>query len=303
VNEIESVLLKLGFDLKNDGPSFWRCFPIYRESSNATSLRIAKNTGSFIDFSANVKGSIYDLIKLTLGLSSLKEAKQWMEGEGHEIQFIEKKPKIILDKKIEAKYYENLMPSFSFYEKRGISLETLENFECGVCFSGKQNNHLVFVIRDENGDVKGVVGRDLLGGRVKWKKLGDSRRWVFPLSALSEAEAAGEIFLVESIGDMLALWDVGVKNVIVLFGIELSSRVLSIISSLSIKKIHISLNNDANKDKNWGQLASESMKNKLSKVVDLEKIQIFPPPEGDWGDLPKEERLTFIKEYLNDKTE
>jgi len=299
MNGVEDILIKLGYDLHNEGSAFWRALPIYRESSNTTSLRIAKENGSFIDFSANIKGSLEGLVKITLGLSSIKEAKEWMQSEGSSFEKIEKKAKIFVDKKIELKYTQNLMPHYSFYKSRGISEETLNKFECGVCFSGKQNNRFVFVIRDEFDEVKGVAGRDIIGGRVKWKLMGDKRKWIFPLFSVKTAEERKEIFLVESIGDMLSLYEIGVNNVIVLFGIDISGRLINLLSTLNLKRIFISVNNDTSKEKNWGSLAAEGIKNKLSKIIDEDIIKIALPPSGDWNEMEEQKRIEYVKEIRN----
>lgn len=296
---VEDILIKLGYDLHNEGSSFWRAMPVYRESSNATSLRIAKGNGSFIDFSANIKGNLEDLVKITLGLSSVKEAKEWMQNEGVSFEKVEKKAKIFLDKKVELKYTQDLMPHYSFYKNRGISEKTLQNFECGVCFSGKQNNRFVFVIRDEFNEVKGVAGRDIIGGRVKWKLMGDKRKWIFPLISLNSIEKEKEVFLVESIGDMLSLYEIGVTNVIVLFGIDISSRLISFLSTLNLNRIFVSTNNDILKEKNWGSLAAEGIKNKLSRIIDEDTIRIVLPPSGDWNDMEEQKRIAYVKEIRN----
>lgn len=299
MNGIEEILNKIGYDLKNDGCNYWRALPIYRESANGTSLRISKENGRFTDFSANIKGSLVDLVRLTLGLESIKEAKKWVENEGYAPTIIEKKPKIIVDKKIEPKYVTDLMPHYSFYESRGISTETIKSFECGVCFSGKMNNRFVFVIKDEYGDVKGVAGRDIIGGRVKWKKLGDSAKWVYPLQSIFHIEDLKEVFLVESIGDMLALYEIGVKDVIVLFGVDISSRLVNYLSTLRLNKIYISTNNDTQKKENPGAVAAEKIKNKLSKAIDEQIIKIALPPDGDWGEMEKEERRKYVEKIRN----
>lgn len=301
MNGVEDVLVALGYDLKNESSNYWRALPRYRESSNASTLRISKNNGNFVDFAANIKGNINDLVKLSLGLGSIQEARTWVDSFQISKSVLEKKPKIFLDKKIDLKYIDGLMPHYSFYtaEPRCISKEVLEKFECGVCFSGKQNNRFVFVIRDENGDVKGVAGRDLIGGRVKWKLMGDKRRWIFPLGSLPKIEESKKLVLIESIGDALALYDIGVENVLITFGLDLSNKLTNFISSLDLDEIIISLNNDSNKEKNWGQLASEQMRNKLSKLMDLDKIKISPPPFGDWGETKKEERLVLTKHFYS----
>lgn len=302
MNEIESILLKLGLDLKNENSLFWRAKPIYRESSNPTSLRISKKSGSFVDFAANVKGNIYDLIKLCLGLSSVEDAKKWAKKEFGSINFESKKPKMEVLKTILPKYYENLMPNYSFYNERGISKETLENFECGVSFSSKQNNRFVFVIRNEDGDVVGISGRDLIGGRTKWKNLGYKQKWVFPLNSLKYIEETKEVFLVESIGDMLALYEIDVKNVIVTFGVDISSKLINLLSTMNLERVFISTNNDADKKKNWGDLAAESIKKKMSKFIEESKLVIALPPENDWGTiLDKNLRKEYVEKIRNNK--
>ncbi len=297
MNGIEDVLVALGYDLKNESSNYWRALPRYRESSNASTLRISKNNGNFVDFAANIKGNINDLVKLSLGFGTIQEAKTWIDSFGIEKNIIEKKPKIFLDKKIDLKYIHGLMPHYSFYESepRCISRDVLERFECGVCFSGKQNNRFVFVIRDENGDVKGVAGRDLLDSRVKWKLMGDKRRWVFPICSLEAIQEAQEVFLVESIGDALALYDIGVENVLVTFGIEILNGLLNFVSTLNLKRIFISMNNDLDKKENRGLNGAKKIAEKLSKVVDEEKIVIALPDKGDWGEMTKQERIENVK--------
>ena len=53
-----------------------------------------------------------------------------------------------------------------------------------------------------------------------------------------------KVFLVESIGDMLSLWEAGIKNTLVLFGLNVSSKIKQILIMLNLEKIYICLNND-----------------------------------------------------------
>lgn len=301
MNDVESVLLKIGYDLRNESSSYWRALPLYRESGNASSLRIAKDSGAFTDFAANIKGDLFELVQLSLGLSNIEEAKTWVAETGFSKTYVERKPKIVLDKQINSKYSDDLMPHFSFYESapRNISLDIIKSFECGVCFAGKQNNRFVFVIRDEEGNVKGVAGRDLIGGRVKWKLMGDKRKWVFPLSSIPYIEENQEVWLVESIGDMLALYDAGVKNVLVTFGIDISNGLVNFLATLPLKKLFISPNNDSSKEKNWGALGAVGIAKKLSKLIDENKIIIALPPAGDWGEMERKNRTEYVEQIRN----
>ena len=67
MTDVKSILHEIGYtNLKDDG-QFFRAKPLYRDSGNATSLRIRKNSGGWVDFSADLSGSLRDLIKITTG--------------------------------------------------------------------------------------------------------------------------------------------------------------------------------------------------------------------------------------------
>jgi hypothetical protein len=291
MNEVEEALNKLGYDLKTENAKYWRSRPIYRESGNSTSLRIEKDTGSFQDFSANLFGDFRELVKLTLNLGSRKAAGKWIDENNINLPLIERKPKIKVKKAIKDFEFANLLPHYVFYtgEKRGISPEVFEGLECGVCMSGRMGNRLTFVIRDEDGDAIGMAGRDLLGYRDnKWKLIGRKSEWIYPYFSLNPNNSAEEIFLVESIGDMLALKNAGINNILVLFGVSISAKQLNHIVSLGCK-VTISTNNDQKENVNVGEVAALSIKEKLSQFINEDNIRIKLPTLNDWGETSKEE--------------
>jgi len=295
---LENALVELGFNLQNEGPRFWRSRPVYRESSNNTSLRISKQDGSFIDFSANKRGDFKELVQLALDLKTIASAGDWIDSRHLNFdEIVHAKPKIEKPFKIQDPYPEQLLRHYDFFKKREISEETLKSFECGVDMTGKMNNRFVFVIRDSYGDIVGLAGRDLLDydNRTKWKLMGQKMHWLFPLDhAEKYIEEAGSVILVESIGDMLALWEAGVRNVLVVFGVRISSKMISLLYSLDIDEIIISTNNDEDKAKNWGKQAAEAIKKKLSKGFDKDSIKIKLPVRNDWGATPTSEIKTIF---------
>lgn len=297
---LENALLELGFNLQNEGPRFWRARPIYRDSSNNTSLRISKQDGSFIDFSANKKGSFNQLVRLALDLESIEAAAKWVDTRHLSLDdVVRTKPKAEKPFQVKDPYPEKLLRHYNYFvEKRGISQETLEQFECGVDMNGKMNNRFVFVIRDEYGDISGLAGRDLLdsGNRTKWKLMGQKMYWTFPFDQAEQyIKEKRSVILVESVGDMLALWDAGVRNVLVVFGVKLSNKLVSLLLSLDIDEIIISTNNDEEKEKNWGKQAAEAIQKKLLKTFDEDSVKIQLPKNNDWGVTPKDEiQSTFL---------
>lgn len=286
-DSIEEILCNLGYELKSENGKYWRAQPTYRESSNKTSLRINKENGSFQDFSLNKSGSFKELVMLSLNLSSIKEASDWLNNSGVKIEYKEKKPKIKTKKIIKDFEYANLLPHYNFYTKseRKIDPSVFENIECGVSMAGRMSNRLTFIIRDEENDVIGMAGRDLLGYKDnKWKLIGRKADWIYPKLGFKPKK----IYLVESVGDMLALNNAGIFGVLVLFGVSISAKQINYVSCLGCE-IVISTNNDSNSKDNCGKNAAEEIYRKLLNFVDENKISIKLPQKNDWGETPKEE--------------
>jgi hypothetical protein len=234
---------------------------------------------------------------MTLGLKDLKDAKKWADEHELDIRLTETKPRVTMKKVFKEADATSLLPHYSFYTKepRNIAESVLKELECGIQMSGKQNNRFVFVIRDDDDDIVGLAGRDLLQRDNKWKLLGRKMEWVYPQSALEYIKACGWVILVESIGDMLALRNAGYYNVLVMFGLDLNAKLLNEIISLNVKRIVICTNNDVNKKENWGQIAAEKVRDKLVQLIEEEKIEIQVPPKGDLGEMTPQEIKEFIK--------
>ena len=64
------------------------------------------------------------------------------------------------------------------------------------------------------------------------------------------------MIFVESIGDLLNLNENGYHNVLVTFGLDISTKLICATLSLNLKSIIISLNNDSNSERNRGLEAS-----------------------------------------------
>ena len=101
---------------------------------------------------------------------------------------------------------------------------------------------------------------------------------------------AKEAILVESIGDMLALWENGIKNVIVTFGLHISPKIKQILMALDPNKIYISFNNDDNKAGNEG--ATKAYQN-LKRQFDINQLEVNLPFKNDFGCMSPEEIKTW----------
>jgi DNA primase len=103
-----------------------------------------------------------------------------------------------------------------------------------------------------------------------------------------------EVILVESVGDMLNLWQNGIKNVLVTFGTSLSLPILNQLLKLDIKKIYISLNNDSNKNM-AGNIGADKIYSRLKRYFDQRQLKIALPIKKDFGEMTNEEILQWKK--------
>jgi DNA primase len=294
-SNVKDILQTIGYTPNEFGRSF-RCKPLYRDSDNATVLCVDKSTGCWYDFKEGIGGSLNQLVKLTLKLKSDQEAEDFLSEKKY-IQAIEpqEEPLITLPKIFPQEQLKKLEPETSYWNKRGISNETLSIFKGGIALDGRMCNRYVFPIPNSKGETVGYSGRDLTNSdkRPKWKHIGHKKEWCYPLFFNKQFIADGkEAVMVESIGDMLALWEAGVKNSIVTFGLKINPKIISYLIKIDISKIIIALNND--NQKNFaGNKASNEMEEQLSNHFDRNQLCIALPSKKDFGEMEKEEIKTW----------
>jgi DNA primase len=109
---------------------------------------------------------------------------------------------------------------------------------------------------------------------------------------VDEIKKQKEVIIIESIGDCLSLYQAGIKNTIVTFGLEVSVSILNFLLKLDPEKIYISFNND-NQKNNAGNNASEKAFNKLLRYFDKKQLQIKLPSKKDFGEMNEEEILKW----------
>lgn len=281
MTDVRDMLQDMGYHITCENGEFARMRPLYRDSDNDTVLSVNLRTGQFKDFKTGLSGTIQYLARITTGeeLPDFEPATQ----KDMSLEFPIKFNKEII---------KTLLPSYNFYNKKGISIETLKFFDSGLCTEGRLSDRIVFPIFHSNGELRGLSGRDATGKKtIKWKHLGRGTSWDYPYFYVKDF-IKDEVFLVESIGDMLALFEAGIKNVLVLFGVSIKKELLCRLLSMNLKKIFITTNIDENK---VGQEAALKLKSELEKWFGSNKIHIKHPPEefNDLGDMSKEEILKW----------
>lgn len=298
--DIKELLQSIGYRVGPKTNDYYRMPALYRGGTNPSSLSVNAKTGHFYDFVESEGGPLYDLVARTLGISEQK-AKEYLEiqdveQERHEAEI--EKPIIFNSEDVKF-----LLPSYSFYTKKGISQKLLEHIGSGLSTHGKMYNRFVFPIKDINGKLVGLSGRDVTGecdapgsNREKWKKLGKSKQWDYPAIYTFDSIIKERcVILVESIGDWLKLASNGVNNILITFGTSLPIGTLKIILSASPEKIFIATNNDSNNIKNPGQKAAKDIESSLRQYFSVNQVMITPPLKNDFGEMTGQE----IAEWKN----
>lgn len=289
---VKDVLYNIGYQNISDNGNELRTRPIYRETNNNTVLKIDKHTGKWIDFGTNRRGTLQELVNLTLNINSNNSLLYLKD-----IDLIEDKS--IELKKFIPKIYEDdfdLIQNNEYWNNRGISNNILNLFNGGVSKSGKMKDRYVFPIIQEYGKIFGASGRLLHKSEFipKWKHVGLKSFWIYPYFNTTEISDKKEIYLVESIGDCLSLFEIGIFNVRVLFGLFISKTMLLSLLKLDLQKIYLVLNNDSEKS-NSGNIASEKLKTKLEKHFDKNQIINKLPPQKDLNEMLLSDKKGLIQ--------
>lgn len=296
IENLKDILLDAGYSNISDTGREFRMKPIYRESSSNTVLSVRKDTGHFIDFSKQISGSFADLIKLSLDLKSQDEAVKWLQDKGDGPLKVKKiKPEVKGPRILPKQFLDKILPEHDYWVVRGVSKETLKEFEGGVVKAGKMSDRYVFPIFNYKKELIGISGRDILwtatgeSSRPKWKHIGNKSEWKYPLQINNRViRTEKKIVLVESIGDLLSLWEAGIKYVMVTFGLDVSVAIINYLLKIDIDRIYISFNNDE-ENNSAGNVAAEKAKKKLLKYFDPPQVEIALPSKGDFGEMRPDE--------------
>ena len=291
-DEIKDTLISLGYKLRDRG-KYWQCAAAHRGGDNQTALQIYKDTGIWKDYVQQTAFMPFKkLLQIALGTTDEKILKKYLKDDV-DVTFnkIKSTEKIEMEKIYPENVLDKLLPHYEFYNKRGISSNTLRLFKGGLATEGKMYQRFVFPIYNEHGQIHGFSGRDMVDSenRPKWKHIGTKTKWTYPLYVDSSIrdliESSGEVILAESIGDVLNLYEKGFGNCLAVFGLEISPTLICSLTGLSPKNIVISTNNDLEKDYNRGLNAAIKNYLKLSSYFDYDKLSICLPVKNDFGDM------------------
>ena len=232
------------------------------------------------------------LIKITLNLKDISEARQYLNREFNYQPAKVEKETLKTPTTFSSKNLDFIMPEYKYWNDRGVSTPTLKSFQSGTMKSGKMEGRYVFPIFDRDDKIVGMAGRALDNEKKpKWKLVGEKKLWAYPLKLnLPILQKEKKIILVESIGDMLALWEAGIKNTIVTFGLKVTAKIKQMLIAIRPNTIHIAFNNDANRAGNEGANKAYA---ELSKHFDTEQLFISLPTHNDFGEMSRNDILLW----------
>lgn len=298
MDNLKEILNKIGYNNLVDFGNHYRTDPLYRDFRSHNSLAIKKDTGQWYDFSEKQGGHLATLVQKTLKLNTFDEAKQILiDGNIDVEKKVESHVSLIVSQKTFDKcMLDRLIRKHDYWQKRGISNDTMTIFHGGITFNGRMTGRYVFPIFNDKVELVGFAGRLLQDNPEypKWKLIGKKSEWTYPLIYNKKHILdKNSVILVESIGDMLALWECGIKNVLVIFGVELNEKMIEFLLKIDIKKIIIALNNDSEKGM-VGNKAAIDIKKKLSRYFDEEQVVSFSPKKKDFNDWLLEDKEGLI---------
>lgn len=279
------LLKDAGCNPRNYG-SYLTCSASYRGGDDPGSVAIYLQTNVVKDFVTGHSFSLEEFLKLTLRLKDVKQVEKILEDKARYYTGFSNDLEDPFNKG--TKYYSNddlvdLKEDYSYWNRRGVSDETLKVFGGGLCLTGKMYQRYVFPIFDARKKILGFSGRDVTGkSKIKWKHLGRKNEWGYPfIFSHQYVKETKELILVESIGDMLSLWESGIRNTGITFGTEAGGGLLKAIIRLDPDSIVIATNNDENRA---GQKAAAKIRSTLVGFFDPAQITIYHPYKNDFGD-------------------
>jgi hypothetical protein len=307
---IKEILSKLGFSLLDRG-SYWQTKAIWRDGDNPTSIQVYKDSGVWNDYARGVaKQPFGRLVRLASGGKFDEKSLDFLNREPD--SFRDEKVRIEMEEHYPVSLLKKLLPQHNFYTEKGIMDKTLSLYRSGYATQGKMSRRYVFPIFDVNNPDKiiGFTGRSIYWKSdstfPKWKHIGRKSSWIYPLCTpvgkefpfLDAVRKTKQIYIVESVGDSLALTERGIMNHMVTFGLPLSSKQIAKLVELGPNEIIISSNNDVGKAVNSGRLAAIKNYFKLISFFDVGKLIInLCPPNKDLSDIQGDEE-EFLK-WLN----
>lgn len=265
--------------------NYYQIPALWRGGSDPTSVVVYPSNNTVIDFVANEKFNIEELLCKVAGIASKFELRKFLDEKNIKIIKTSRSGVVMqIQKPFPLEVIKNLYPDYTYFIGRGIREETIKTFRGGVCGEGRLKNRFVFPVFNSKGQIIGLFGRAIDSHVLpKYKILGKKGMFVYPAFVnFKQISEAKEVILVESPVCVFKLWDCNIKNTLCLFGTEISNAILNFCIKINAKRIIISTNNEQSM---IGNNASIKMADRLRRYFDHEQVLIHLPLKKDFGEM------------------
>lgn len=296
-----SILESFGYKVEDRG-TFFQTSARYRGGDNKTALCIYKDSGICYDF---VTGKSFPFEVLVKAATGKEDVSDYLKN----ITFSKRIERALLseEKTFPESSLKKLLPDYEYFSSRGLTAKTQKNYKCGLATGGKLYQRIVFPIYRFDGKIHGFIGRKVIqeNDRPKWLNYGKSADWFYPFYSIEKSRektiSEGRVYVVESIGDSMKMFQNGFENNLVGFSNKVSPRFLSTLANLGVDVV-FAFNNDE-EGINRGKTGALISILKASDVIDMSKIWFVQPNRSDFGEMNEEdfdswrESLKFDEEY------
>lgn len=288
------VAFNINIDEDNEFYGKWFCNTkkCHNERGGNDILSLSKR---LLDKRARADTPFYEVIKFcesfVLGVS-VDYMNLALDSDPLNKLFLPKKV-IIQDDRITRKIVrERLKFPAHFYLNRGFCQESLDIFDVGVCDTlGKQMcNRVVFPVYDESDSfVVGSTGRTLINHPVKWlnQKGFNKSNYLYGYGmSCRHVKEKDSIILVEGQGDVIRMYEAGVKNVVGMFGSSLSDSQEYLIQKTGVSTVILITDNDE-----AGKKCEIEAREKLKYLFNIKTVSY---PKKDVGEMTVQEIRDII---------
>lgn len=317
---IEEVVTEF-VTLKKSGSGYTACCPFHAERSPSFNVSPAKNM--FKCFGCGEGGDSITFVMRQTG-KTYPEAIRYLAHKYHiEVEEISQKPDPQHDEKVQARttaaalqaHFSMVKPdTLKYWIDRGFTAETLDEFGVGYCDGTKPANisdellkqigaindggnitmykRTTIPIHDRVGNVVGWGGRALNNEKDTAKYINSPDTIIYSkLNTLFNLHRATpyirqrqEIWIVEGYADAMALWQMGIRNVVALCGTALTPSQSQIIAKFNGERplrIFLCMDNETTKGKEtYKKQVAEAAKNILQTLLEHGEVRRILYPKG-----------------------
>jgi DNA primase len=249
-----------------------------------------------LDKKLNKKHTFVETIKFLESFTKGVKAKAFKYEKDSYLDLLSKQKRPEKTKFTKADVRKRLKIPSQFYINRGFKPETLDEFDIGLCLDPSSSfyNRVVFPIYDDDDKyLVGCVGRTVTNSESKWinkKGFNKSNHLYNYGKSLPFIEKSGSIIIVEGQGDVLRLWESGIKNCVGIFGCHLSDSQEFMLQRTGALNLIVIMDNDE-----AGKKCRQEIRERLSSFFNIIDIEL---QKKDVGEMTVEEVNKFIKPKL-----